>query len=67
MAIADIINVPDDFYEEFCSKFPFEETNDQYNAIQDVVKDLEKGQPMDRLICGDVGFGKTEVALRAAF
>ena len=67
MAIADIINVPDDFYEEFCSKFPFEETNDQYNAIDDVIKDLERGQPMDRLICGDVGFGKTEVALRASF
>jgi transcription-repair coupling factor (superfamily II helicase) len=67
MASADIVNVPDDFYEEFCSRFPFEETDDQFNAIQDVVKDLEKGQPMDRLICGDVGFGKTEVALRASF
>ena len=64
---AEIINVPEDFYEEFCSRFPFEETNDQFNAIHSVINDLEKGQPMDRLICGDVGFGKTEVALRASF
>jgi len=54
-------------YDEFCARFPFAETEDQENAIADVIDDLAKGQPMDRLICGDVGFGKTEVALRAAF
>lgn len=54
-------------YDEFCSKFPYSETDDQLKAIQDVLQDLEAGEPMDRLVCGDVGFGKTEVALRAAF
>jgi len=54
-------------YDEFCGRFPFAETNDQLLAIGDVLEDLAKGRPMDRLICGDVGFGKTEVALRAAF
>ena len=54
-------------YDEFCSKFPFSETDDQLHAIQDVLQDLGAGEPMDRLVCGDVGFGKTEVALRAAF
>jgi len=54
-------------YEEFCAHFPFEETDDQLGAIDAVVADLASGRPMDRLICGDVGFGKTEVALRAAF
>ncbi|NQV57651.1 MAG: transcription-repair coupling factor, partial [Rhodospirillales bacterium] len=54
-------------YDEFCTAFPFEETEDQNRAIDDVLADLAKGRPMDRLICGDVGFGKTEVALRAAF
>ena len=54
-------------YDEFCARFPFAETEDQENAIADVIEDLASGQPMDRLICGDVGFGKTEVALRAAF
>ena len=63
----EMFNVPEDFYEEFCSKFSFEETNDQLNAINDVLNDFEKGLPMDRLICGDVGFGKTEIALRASF
>jgi len=53
-------------YDEFCARFPFAETEDQENAIADVIEDLAKGRPMDRLICGDVGFGKTEVALRAA-
>lgn len=52
---------------DFFDEFPFQETTDQLNAISDVVKDLEKPKPMDRLICGDVGFGKTEVAMRAAF
>lgn len=54
-------------YDEFCSKFPYTETDDQLKAIQDVLEDLSAGEPMDRLVCGDVGFGKTEVALRAAF
>ena len=54
-------------YDEFCAKFPYNETDDQLNAISDVLKDLGIGSPMDRLVCGDVGFGKTEVALRAAF
>ncbi|MCX8124408.1 MAG: transcription-repair coupling factor [Spirochaetes bacterium] len=53
--------------EEFESKFEYEETPDQITAIEDVKDDMEKPQPMDRLICGDVGFGKTEVAIRAAF
>jgi transcription-repair coupling factor (superfamily II helicase) len=54
-------------YDEFCARFPYDETEDQLGAIQSTLKDLEIGRPMDRLICGDVGFGKTEVALRAAF
>jgi transcription-repair coupling factor (superfamily II helicase) len=54
-------------YDEFCARFPYEETEDQLGAINATLKDLENGRPMDRLICGDVGFGKTEVALRAAF
>ena len=54
-------------YEEFCARFPFEETEDQAQAMELVAKDLAAGKPMDRLVCGDVGFGKTEIALRAAF
>ena len=54
-------------YEAFADGFPFEETPDQRAAIEAVLNDLQHGKPMDRLICGDVGFGKTEVALRAAF
>ena len=54
-------------YEAFCARFPFTETEDQVEAIDTTMADLGSGQPMDRLICGDVGFGKTEVALRAAF
>jgi len=54
-------------YDEFCAGFPYEETEDQLAAIDAALDDLAKGRPMDRLICGDVGFGKTEVALRAAF
>ncbi len=64
---ADALSPPDGIYEEFCARFPYTETEDQENAIADVIDDLAKGRPMDRLICGDVGFGKTEVALRAAF
>ena len=54
-------------YEAFCDGFPFEETPDQLEAIENVITDMQSGKPMDRLVCGDVGFGKTEVALRAAF
>ena len=54
-------------YDEFCAGFPYEETEDQQAAIEAVLGDLAAGRPMDRLVCGDVGFGKTEVALRAAF
>ena len=54
-------------YDEFCAGFPYEETEDQLTAIEAALDDLAKGRPMDRLVCGDVGFGKTEVALRAAF
>jgi transcription-repair coupling factor (superfamily II helicase) len=53
--------------QEFEANFPFEETPDQLRAIAEVKADLEKANPMDRLICGDVGYGKTEVAMRAAF
>ena len=58
---------PKDDYEIFASDFPFEETADQKTSINAVITDMMKQRPMDRLVCGDVGFGKTEVALRAAF
>ncbi len=58
---------PDDQYANFVSAFPFEATPDQQDAIDDVVRDMTSDTPMDRLVCGDVGFGKTEVAMRAAF
>ena len=54
-------------YNEFVSKFEYYETDDQLDAIKDVLKDINSEQPMDRLVCGDVGFGKTEVAMRAAY
>ncbi len=57
----------DDLYREFEARFPFEETPDQRQAIADVLEDLNRDKPMDRLICGDVGYGKTEIALRATF
>ncbi len=60
-------SLPDDLYHEFEAKFGYEETQDQLHAIEDVLKDMSSPRPMDRLICGDVGYGKTEVALRAAF
>ncbi len=63
----ETMSPPEGAYEEFCARFPYAETDDQLQAIADVVDDLSSGKPMDRLICGDVGFGKTEVALRAAF
>ena len=58
---------PPQYYQEFCSRFSFTETEDQARAINETNVSLSSGRPMDRLICGDVGFGKTEVALRAAF
>jgi transcription-repair coupling factor (superfamily II helicase) len=65
--VADKAIPAEGLFEEFCSRFPHEETDDQLSAIEDTVADLASGRPMDRLVCGDVGFGKTEVALRAAF
>ena len=67
MKQADVMTPPSGIYDEFCARFPYVETDDQLQAIDDVVTDLSSGTPMDRLICGDVGFGKTEVALRGAF
>ncbi len=64
---APVVDTPDGVYDEFATRFPYEETDDQLNAIDSVFEDLSSGRPMDRLVCGDVGFGKTEVALRAAF
>jgi transcription-repair coupling factor (superfamily II helicase) len=64
---AEAVLPPEGLWDEFCARFPYEETDDQLGAIDDVMSDLAAGRPMDRLICGDVGFGKTEVALRAAF
>ena len=61
------LTLPEGLYGEFCARFPYEETEDQNAAIDATLADLAAGKPMDRLICGDVGFGKTEVALRAAF
>ncbi len=58
---------PEPLYEAFCTGFPYDETEDQAATIEAVLDDLASGKPMDRLVCGDVGFGKTEVALRAAF
>ncbi|MBN9354497.1 MAG: DEAD/DEAH box helicase, partial [Hyphomicrobium denitrificans] len=58
---------PTGAYDEFVARFPYEETEDQATSIESVLADLASGKPMDRLVCGDVGFGKTEVALRAAF
>ena len=59
--------LPDDHFRAFEATFPFEETPDQQRAIDEVLHDLTREEPMDRLVCGDVGFGKTEVAVRAAF
>lgn len=61
------IEVPDGLYQEFAARFPYTETDDQAHAIADTLTDLKSGNAMDRLVCGDVGFGKTEIALRAAF
>ncbi len=64
---APVVQAEHHAWEAFSARFPYSETEDQLRAIEDVMQDLEAGQPMDRLICGDVGFGKTEVAMRAAF
>ncbi|WP_151717522.1 transcription-repair coupling factor [Gemmobacter serpentinus] len=64
---APILETPHSAWEAFAARFPYQETDDQLNAISDVISDLEAGRPMDRLVVGDVGFGKTEVAMRAAF
>ncbi|MEM7722015.1 MAG: transcription-repair coupling factor [Pseudomonadota bacterium] len=64
---APMLEAPADMWEAFCARFPYEETDDQLTAISDVMDDLVAGRPMDRLVVGDVGFGKTEVAMRAAF
>jgi transcription-repair coupling factor (superfamily II helicase) len=65
--VGEAITAPEGLYEEFCARFPYPETEDQQRAIEETLADLASGRPTDRLICGDVGFGKTEVALRAAF
>jgi transcription-repair coupling factor (superfamily II helicase) len=67
MHTAPRLTVPEGLYDEFCARFPYDETPDQESAIRATLDDLAAGRPMDRLVCGDVGFGKTEVALRAAF
>jgi transcription-repair coupling factor (superfamily II helicase) len=64
---APVLSAQNGSFEEFIARFPYEETEDQQASIDSVVEDLGSGKPMDRLICGDVGFGKTEVALRAAY
>ena len=64
---APVINIYSQSWKEFTALFPYVETDDQQNAVEDVLADIKSGKPMDRLICGDVGFGKTEVAMRAAF
>ncbi|MEL7090360.1 MAG: transcription-repair coupling factor [Pseudomonadota bacterium] len=64
---APILEPPPGAWDAFAARFPYEETDDQLAAIASVMDDLTSGQPMDRLVCGDVGFGKTEVAMRAAF
>jgi transcription-repair coupling factor (superfamily II helicase) len=67
MRFAPAIAPEGGLYDEFIARFPYTETEDQLQSIEDVLEDLRAGKPMDRLICGDVGFGKTEVAMRATF
>ena len=66
-AVGQALDLTSDWFERLESSFPYRETDDQLQAIEAVKEDLEAGRPMDRLVCGDVGFGKTEVAVRAAF
>ncbi len=67
LKLGELLTPAEGAFDEFCARFPYAETEDQLRAVEDVLADLASGRPMDRLICGDVGFGKTEVALRAAF
>lgn len=67
VAPATPIEFDSELYEDFCNRFKYAETDDQLRAIEDIIGDLISGKSMDRLICGDVGFGKTEVAMRAVF
>ncbi len=67
LAHVEPIDLPSGLYDEFAARFPYEETEDQLAAIAQIFEDMTTGRVMDRLVCGDVGFGKTEVALRAAF
>ena len=64
---APIVEPSNDMWEDFCARFPYNETEDQLLVMDSVIHDLGRGMPMDRLVCGDVGFGKTEIAMRAAF
>ncbi len=64
---APVLNPPEGMWDAFAARFPYAETDDQLKAIEDVIDDFDRGRPMDRLVVGDVGFGKTEVAMRAAF
>ncbi|MVO14446.1 transcription-repair coupling factor [Parasedimentitalea huanghaiensis] len=64
---APVLDPPPGSWDAFSARFPYQETDDQLRSIGDVIDDLTSGRPMDRLVCGDVGFGKTEVAMRAAF
>ncbi|WP_300057806.1 transcription-repair coupling factor [uncultured Roseobacter sp.] len=64
---APVLEPPPGMWDAFSARFPYQETDDQLRAIEEVIGDLTSGNPMDRLVCGDVGFGKTEVAMRAAF
>lgn len=64
---APVVDTNSGAYAQFCAKFPYTETEDQLRAIDEVIADLQSGRAMDRLVCGDVGFGKTEVAMRAVF
>ncbi|WP_173391152.1 transcription-repair coupling factor [Pararhodospirillum photometricum] len=67
LKVGEVVVAPEGLYDEFAARFPYSETDDQLRAIAETLDDLASGRPMDRLVCGDVGFGKTEVALRAAF
>ena len=64
---AETFKVDDSIYNDFAARFPYHETEDQQTSIESVIEDLGSGRPMDRLVCGDVGFGKTEIAIRAAY
>ena len=64
---ADHFAIDTHIYNDFAARFPYHETEDQLTAISSVLDDLGSGKPMDRLVCGDVGFGKTEIAIRAAY